>query len=50
LELKYQTVLPTLFKELLELFGLQPSAHSKYRSALQAWGVSATRPELAYAW
>lgn len=49
LELKYQTVLPTLFKELLELFELQPSAHSKYRSALQTWGVSATRPELAYA-
>jgi hypothetical protein len=49
LELKYQTVLPTLFKEVLEVFGLQPSAHSKYRSALQSWGVSATRSELAYA-
>jgi hypothetical protein len=49
LELKYQTVLPTLFKELLELFGLQPSAHSKYRSAMQAWGIRADRSELAYA-
>jgi hypothetical protein len=49
LELKYQTALPALFKEFLEVFGLQPSAHSKYRSALQAWGVSADRSELAYA-
>jgi hypothetical protein len=49
LELKYQDTLPVLFKELLELFRLQPSGHSKYRSALQAWGVTTPRVELAYA-
>jgi len=50
LELKYQTALPTLFKDLLETFRLQPSANSKYRSAmLQTWDAMATRSELAYA-
>ncbi len=38
LELKYRATLPSLFKTLLQEFGLTPSSVSKYRLAMQAWG------------
>jgi hypothetical protein len=43
-EFKYQDTLPVLLKEALEQFRLQPTTHSKYRSAMEAWGVKAIRP------
>ncbi len=49
LELKYRNALPSLFKQGIEEFSLQPTPHSKYRSAMLAWGVSSSTTESAHA-
>jgi hypothetical protein len=49
IEFKYQDTLPLLLKEALERFHLHPASHSKYRSAMAAWGVLARRPAEAVA-
>jgi len=38
-EFKYRTAMPRLFKEVVETFGLQPTACSKYRRFVGATGV-----------
>jgi hypothetical protein len=38
-EFKFQDTLPLILKDALERFRLHPTAHSKYRSALAAWGI-----------
>jgi len=37
LELKYRSALPTLFKQLIRDFQLQPRSTSKYRLSVEAW-------------
>jgi len=39
LELKYRSVLPTVFKELVEAFVLTPRRSSKYRTAAETLGL-----------
>ena len=39
LELKFQAALPALFKRLILERGLSPSAVSKYRLCVGAWGL-----------
>lgn len=39
LELKFHSALPALFKGLLQEFQLNPTAVSKYRLGIQAWGL-----------
>jgi hypothetical protein len=45
LELKYRSCIPVLFKQLLEEFRLTPQPVSKYRLAIQAWGLDAAHKE-----
>ncbi len=39
LELKYRTVLPALFKRLVQEFNLRPRPASKYRLCVEAWSL-----------
>lgn len=48
-EFKYRETMPTLLKEALEHFNLHPTSHSKYRTAMAAWGIIAHRPAEAVA-
>jgi hypothetical protein len=45
LELKFRTALPVLFKQLVEEQRLAPQPASKYRLAVQAWGLDQRHKE-----
>lgn len=49
LEFKYRETMPTMLKQALEQFNLHPTSHSKYRSAMAAWGITGGRPAEAVA-
>jgi hypothetical protein len=45
LELKFRTALPSLFKRLVQEFNLNPQPASKYRLAIEAWGLDQSQKE-----
>ena len=43
-ELKYQTRLPNLFRDFLELLPANPARTSKFRRCVEVWGLAGGTP------